>query len=73
MKTQLETIKVYIPDEGKALKITQNNKVVMYMLGPFYYLPNYTYKVEEVDKSEAIEWNNNAKSFVQKLFKKKIK
>lgn len=71
MKTQLETIKVYIPDEGKALKITQNNKVVMYMLEPLYYLPNYTYEVEEVDKEDAINWINRTKSFTQKLFKKK--
>ena len=71
MKTQLETIKVYIPDEGKALKITQNNKVVMYMLEPLYYLPNYTYKVEEVNKEDAIKWINRTKSFTQKLFKKK--
>lgn len=61
MKTQLETIKVYIPDEGKALKITQNNKVVMYMLEPLYYLPNYTYGVEEVDKEDAIKWINRTK------------
>lgn len=73
MKTKLETIKVYVPDEGKALKIKQNNKVVMYMIEPFYFLPNYKYTVEEVDISEAIEWNNGAKSLVQKLFKKKIK
>ena len=71
MKTQLETIKVYIPDEGKALKITQNNKVVMYTLEPLYYLPNYIYKVEEVDKEDAIKWINRTKSFTQKLFKKK--
>lgn len=71
MKTQLETIKVYVPDEGKALKITQNNKVVMYMLEALYYLPNYTYKVEEVDKEEAIKWINRTKLFTQKLFKKK--
>lgn len=71
MKTQLETIKVYIPDERKALKITQNNKVVMYMLEPLYYLPNYTYEVEEVDKEDAIKWINRTKSFTQKLFKKK--
>ena len=71
MKTQLETIKVYIPDEGKALKITQNNKVIMYMLEAIYYLPNYTYEVEEIDKEDAIKWINRTKSFTQKLFKKK--
>lgn len=71
MKTQLETIKVYIPDEGKALKIKQNNKVIMYMLEPLYYLPNYTYEVEEVDKEDAIKWINRTKSFTKKLFKKK--
>lgn len=71
MTTKLETIKVYIPDEGKALKITQNNKVVMYMLEPLYYLPTYSYEIEEVDKKEAIKWINRTKSFTQKLFKKK--
>ena len=73
MTTKLETVKVYVPDKGKALKIKQNNKVVMYMIEPFYYLTNYKYTVEEVDVSEAIEWNNSAKSLVQKLFKKKMK
>lgn len=71
MTTKLETIKVYIPDEGKALKITQNNKVIMYMLEPLYYLPTYSYEIEEVDKEEAIKWINRTKSFTQKLFKKK--
>ena len=71
MKTNLETIKVYIPDEGKALKIMQNNKLVMYMLEPLYYLPHYTYDVIEVDKEEAIKWINRTKTFTQKLFKKK--
>lgn len=71
MTTNLETIKVYTPDEGKALKIMQNNKLVMYMLEPLYYLPHYTYDVIEVDKEEAIKWINGTKRLTQKLFKKK--
>ena len=71
MTTNLETIKVYTPDEDKALKIMQNNKLVMYMLEPLYYLPHYTYDVIEVDKEEAIKWINRTKTFTQKLFKKK--
>lgn len=71
MTTNLETIKVYIPDENKALKIMQNNKLVMYMLESLYYLPHYTYDVIEVDKEEAIKWINRTKTFTQKLFKKK--
>lgn len=71
MTTNLETIKVYIPDENKALKIMQNNKLVMYMLEPLYYLPHYTYDVIEVDKEEAVKWLNRTKVFTQKLFKKK--
>lgn len=71
MTTNLETIKVYIPDKEKALKIMQNNKLVMYMLEPLYYLPHYTYDVIEVDKEEAIKWINRTKTFTQKLFKKK--
>lgn len=71
MTTNLETIKVYIPDEGKALKVMQNNKLVMYMLEPLYYLPHYTYDVIEVDKEEAVKWINRTKVFTQKLFKKK--
>lgn len=71
MTTNLETIKVYTPDEGKALKVMQNNKLVMYMLEPLYYLPHYTYDVIEVDKEEAIKWINRTKAFTQKLFKKK--
>ena len=43
----------------------------MYMLEPLYYLPNYTYEIEEVNKEDAIKWINRTKSFTQKLFKKK--
>ena len=71
MTTNLETIKVYTPDEGKALKVMQNNKLVMYILEPLYYLPHYTYDVIEVNKEEAIKWINRTKAFTKKLFKKK--
>ena len=71
MKIHLKTIKVYIPYEDKALKIMQNNKLVMYMLEHLYYLPHYTYDVIEVDKEEAIKWLNRTKALTKKLFKKK--
>ena len=71
MITKIEQVEVYIPDEGKALKIMQNNKLVMYMLEPLYYLPHYTYDVIEVDKEEAIKWITSTTKLTQKLFKKK--
>lgn len=70
MITKTEQVEVYIPDEGKALKITQNNKVVLYMIEPFYKLPHYSYEVKEVPKEEAIKWINNAKRFTNKVFRK---
>lgn len=57
-----EEVKVYAPDEGKAIKLSKDGKIIMYMVVPYYELPHYDYDVEEVDIEEAKNYlNNNAK------------
>lgn len=51
-----EEVKVYNPEEGKAIKLTKDGKVVMYMVTPYFELPQYSYKVEEVDIKEAEDY-----------------
>ena len=53
-----EEVKVYNPEEGKAIKLTKDGKVVMYMVTPYYELPQYVYTVEEVDIQEAEDYYN---------------
>lgn len=69
MKTTTEEIKVYIPDEGKAIKLTLNGKLVMYMVVPYYALPNYNYEVEEVNIDEAKRWVGKTNNKVRKGLK----
>ena len=56
MRITKEEVEVYIPDEGKALKLTKAGKIVMYMVTPYYALPQYGYTVEEVDIQEADDY-----------------
>ena len=51
-----EEVKVYNPEEGKAIKLTKDGKVVMYMVTPYFELPQYGYTVEEVDIEEAEDY-----------------
>lgn len=64
-----EEVKVYKPDEGKAIKLTQNGKLIMYMVTPYYELPNYNYEVEEVDIEEAKTYLSKGVSKVKKFIK----
>lgn len=67
-----EEVKVYKPEEGKALKLTRNGELIMYMVVPYYELPNYDYEVEEVSIEEAkkyIEKGNRRMKRTIKIFK----
>ena len=67
-----EEVKVYKPEEGKALKLTRNGELIMYMVVPYYELPNYDYEVEEVSIEEAkkyIEKGNRSIKRAIKTFK----
>lgn len=55
-----EEVKVYNPEEGKAIKLTKDGKVIMYMVTPYYELPQYGYTVEEVDIKEAEDYYDAA-------------
>lgn len=69
MKQSISTVKVYIPDEGKCLKITNGNKIITYMKEPYYELPHYKYKVEEANIEEADKWFKRSFSKVKNIFK----
>ena len=64
-----EEVKVYTPEEGKALKITKNGQVIMYMINPYYEVPTYDYQVEEINKEDVPQFKPNAyfKEFVEKM------
>lgn len=68
-----EEVKVYHPEEGKAIKLSKNGKLISYMVVPYYALPQYNFDVEEVDISEAEKYwdkaNNKLKRAI-KLFKR---
>ena len=64
-----EEVKVYKPEDGKALKLTRNGQLVMYMVVPYYALPNYDYDVEEVDIEEAKHYIDKGTKRIKRAFK----
>lgn len=64
-----EEVKVYHPEEGKAIKLSKNGKLVSYMVVPYYALPQYDFEVEEVDISEAEEYWDKANSKLKKAIR----
>lgn len=64
-----EEVKVYRPDEGKAIKLSKDGKVVMYMVTPYYELPNYDYVVEEVNIKEAKDYLNKGVGKIKRFIK----
>ena len=64
-----EEVKVYRPEEGKAIKLSKNGKLISYMVVPYYALPQYDFKVEEVDISEAEEYWDKANSKLKKAIR----
>ena len=69
MKQELITIKVFTPDKGRCLKISQKGKIITYMKEPYFENPNYKYSVEEVDIEEANKWFKRSFSKVKNVFK----
>lgn len=66
-----EEVKVYNPEEGKAIKITQNGKIIMYSVVPYYELPQYNYNIEEVDIQEAEDYYNKGIKRLKRLLRTK--
>ena len=64
-----EEVKVYNPEEGKAIKLSKNGKVISYMVVPYYALPQYDFEIEEVDISEAEAYYDKANSKLRKIVK----
>ena len=64
-----EEVKVYHPEEGKAIKLTKGGKVISYMVVPYYALPQYDFKVEEVDISEAENYWDKANNKLRRMVK----
>lgn len=64
-----EEVKVYNPEEGKAIKLTKDGKVISYMVVPYYALPQYNFEVEEVDISEAEKYYERANNKLRRMIK----
>lgn len=69
MQIDIATVKVYTPDEGKAIKLSQDGKVVTYLQVAYYELPGYNYDVEEVDIKESDKFYNKLKRTAKNLCK----
>ena len=65
-----EEVKVYHPEEGKAIKLTKNGKVVSYMVVAYYALPQYEFEVEEVDISEAEQYFDKGVNRLKRMIKR---
>ena len=65
-----EEVKVYHPEEDKAIKLTKNGKVVSYMVVPYYALPQYEFEVEEVDISEAEQYFDKGINRLKRVIKR---
>lgn len=70
MNIKFEQVRIITPDVNKCLKISQNGKVLMYMKEPYYDLPRYNYKVEEVPIEEGEQFNKEKIKNITKLFRK---
>lgn len=64
-----EEVKVYNPEEGKAIKLSKNGKVISYMVVPYYALPQYDFEIEEVDISEAEKYYERANNKLRRMIK----
>ena len=64
-----EEVKVYHPEEGKAIKLSKDGKVISYMVVPYYALPQYDFQVEEVDISEAEAYFDKANNKLRRMVK----
>ena len=64
-----EEVKVYNPEEGKAIKLTKDGKVITYMVVPYYALPQYNFEIEEVDISEAEKYYEKANNKLRRMVK----
>ena len=64
-----EEVKVYNPEEGKAIKLTKDGKVITYMVVPYYALPQYNFEIEEVDISEAEKYYERANNKLRRMVK----
>lgn len=65
-----EEVKVYHPEEGKAIKLTKNGKVISYIVVPYYALPQYDFEVEEVDISEAEQYFDKGINRLKRIIKR---
>ena len=63
-------VKVYNPEEGKAIKLSKDGKVISYMVVPYYELPDYNFEVEEVDISEAENYWDKANNKLKRMIKR---
>ena len=65
-----EEVKVYHPEESKAIKLSKNGKLISYMVVPYYALPQYEFEVEEVDISEAEQYFDKGINRLKRMIKR---
>lgn len=70
MYVSREEVKVYNPEEGKAIKLSKDGKIISYMVVPYYELPGYNFEVEEVDISEAENYWDKANNKLKRIIKR---
>ena len=64
-----EEVKVYHPEEGKAIKLSKNSKLISYMVVSYYALPQYDFEVEEVDIAEVEAYYEKANSKLKRAIR----
>lgn len=64
-----EEVKVYHPEEGKAIKLSKNGKLISYIVVSYYALPQYDFEVEEVDIAEAKAYYDKANSKLKRAIR----
>lgn len=64
-----EEVVVHHPEEGKAIKLSKNGKLISYMVVPYFALPQYDFEVEEVDISEAENYYDKANNKLRRMVK----
>lgn len=69
MKQEIKAIKVFTPDNGKCLKISQKGKIITYLKESYIENPNYNYTIEEVNIEEADKWFKRSFNKVKNVFK----
>lgn len=59
MKQEIETIKVFTPDKGCALKVSLGGRVMQYVFDKLYCMPWFYFEIEEIQLDQIPEYELN--------------